>query len=155
MLPGAYRTVTPRPSGVRAGRVLAGGGRLARHGLGGRRRLGTGRRLLLRRRHAELGRLHRGPGGPAPAAGDGQLAEQLDGARVVVAGAALDGSVLQHLDDDLATEVGADDRQRPVIEGADAAGGDVGVLGGEVRTRLAAFAGPRVALLERYLVVAA
>ena len=56
---------------------------------------------------------------------------------------------------DLAADVGAHDRERPVVERADAAGGDVGVLGREVGAHLAALARPRVALLERHLVVVA
>ena len=63
--------------------------------------------------------------------------------------------VREHPLDDLAAEVGADDRERPVVVLADAAGGDVGVLGGEVGAVLAALARPRVALLERHLVVVA
>jgi len=55
----------------------------------------------------------------------------------------------------LPAEVGPDDRQRPVVVLPDPAGGDVGVLGGEVGAHLAAIAGPGVALLERYLVVIA
>ena len=51
--------------------------------------------------------------------------------------------------------VGPDDGEGPVVEGADAAGGDVGVLGGEVRAGLAALPGPGVGLLQRDLVVAA
>ena len=51
--------------------------------------------------------------------------------------------------------LGAQQGKGPVAEGADAAGGDVGVLGREVGAGLAALAGPGVCLLERDLVVAA
>ena len=57
--------------------------------------------------------------------------------------------------DDLAPEVRAHDRQGPVVVLPDAAGGDVGVLGGEVGTGLAPFAGPGVAFLQRHFVVVA
>src|SRR5688500_13003095 len=136
--------------GVRAVATITASGMPRRLGRGGARS-----RLRLGWRHADLGFLYGRPLGPAPAADGGQLAHEGDGAGVVVAGAALDGAVLEHLDEDLAAEVGADDRERPVVEGADAAGGDVGVLGGEVGAGLAPFPGPRVALLERHFVVRA
>src|ERR1700736_5131177 len=99
------------------------------------------RGLRLRGGYAELG------GGnlrvrPASPRDDRQLAQQSDGARVVVSGGDLDRAVLEHLDQDLAAEVGADDGQRPVVERSDPAGGDVGVLGREVGTRLATLTGP-------------
>src|SRR5439155_7959781 len=89
------------------------------------------------------------------AAADGELVEELDGAGVVVAGAGLDEPGSEHAGHDLSSSFGADDGEGPVVEGADAAGGDVGVLGGEVGAELAAGAGPGVALLEGDLVVAA
>src|ERR1700722_3601520 len=98
-----------------------------------------------------------GDGGlpPAAAADDRQLAHQRDGARVVVAGAGLDGAVGQHPVDDVATGVRADDGERPVVEGPDPSGRDIGVLGREVGARLAPLARPGVALLQRDLVVRA
>ena len=64
-------------------------------------------------------------------------------------------AVGEHAVHQLAAGVGAHDGERPVVELADAAGGDVGVLGREVGAHLAALARPRVALLERHLVVVA
>ena len=80
---------------------------------------------------------------------------QRDGAGVVVAGPHLDHAVALHRGHQLAADIGAHDRERPVVERADAAGGDVGVLGREVGAHLAALARPRVAFLQRYLVVRA
>src|SRR5712691_4386020 len=113
---------------------------------------GLGRRGLGRRGRHEARRGDRGLR-PALAAHARKLAQEGDGAGIVVAGPAFDGAVLEHLDQDLAADVGANDRQRPVIERADTTGGDVGVLGREVRARLAAFARPRVAFLQRNLVI--
>ena len=78
-----------------------------------------------------------------------------DRSRIVVAGTGLDRPVGDHPADDLPPEVGADDRERPVVVLADAAGGDVGVLGREVGAVDAALARPGMALLEVDLVVAA
>ena len=83
------------------------------------------------------------------------LCIERDGAGVVVAGTGLDPAVADHAVHQVATDLGAHDGERPVVERADAAGGDVGVLGGEVGAHLAALARPRVALLERHLVVVA
>src|SRR5205085_6967336 len=92
---------------------------------------------------------------PALAALLRQLVHQRDRAGIFVTGTHDDRAVFDHATHDFATEVGAHDRERPVGELADAPGGDVGVLGGEIGTRAAAFARPRVALLEIDLVVAA
>ena len=78
-----------------------------------------------------------------------------DGSGVAVAWTTLDHAVGQHPHDDLAAQFGPHDCQRPVVVLADAPGGDVGVLGGEVRTVVAALSGPGVALLEVDLVVVA
>ena len=93
--------------------------------------------------------------GPALARLGRELVHQRDGAGVVVAGAGLDPAVADHAVHQLAADVGAHDGERPVVERADAAGGDVGVLGREVGAHLAALARPRVALLQRDLVVVA
>ena len=58
------------------------------------------------------------------------------------AGRAMIDAVGDHPVDDLLAELGAHDRERPVVVLADAAGGDVGVLGGEVGAVLAALARP-------------
>src|ERR1700687_1748897 len=71
----------------------------------------SGRCGLLRfwRRHAELGGLDGGPLRPAAPANGRQFPEEGDGAGVVVAGPALNGSILEHLDKDFPAQVGADD----------------------------------------------
>ncbi len=97
-----------------------------------------------------------GRGRPALATLDAELAQQGDGTGVVVVTGTPDqAAVLEHLDEDLTAQLGAYDREGPVGEGADAAGGYVGVLGGEVGAGLAALPGPGMALLEGYLVVVA
>src|SRR5688572_2691971 len=58
-----------------------------------------------------------------------QLVHQLDRAGVVVAGTDFDPAVVLHPVHELAPDVGANDRERPVVERADATGGDVGVFG--------------------------
>ena len=80
---------------------------------------------------------------PPPPADPGQLVQQGDGPGVVVAGPGLDDAVGDHAVEELAALVGADDGERPVVEGADAAGGDVGVLGGEVGARRCILRGSR------------
>ncbi len=62
---------------------------------------------------------------------------------------------LQEFGKDVATVLGPDEGERPVVEGADATGRDVGVLGGEVGARVAPLPGEGVRLLEGDLVVAA
>ena len=93
--------------------------------------------------------------GPAPSGHDRQRAQQLHRHLVLLGGAGDDGAVGDHPLDDLLAELGAHDRERPVVVLADAAGGDVGVLGGEVGAVLAALPRPLVALLEVDLVVRA
>src|SRR3546814_16909977 len=61
-------------------------------------------------------------------------------------------SVALHPVHEVAPDVGAHERERPVVERADAAGGDVGVLGREVGAHLAALTRPLVTLLQRHLV---
>src|SRR5207244_550966 len=100
-----------RPIGVRAVATMTASGmrmsfRMLRSGRG---RCGRGLRL----RRFGLGRRHQsrrldGGLGPALAADAGQLAQQRDRAGIVVAGTALDRAVLEHLDDDLAADVGAE-----------------------------------------------
>src|SRR3954471_298924 len=145
-----------RPIGVRAVSTMTASGiaglLVDSYCLGGCWFFG-GRGLGLGRRH-EAGSLDRRLR-PALAADAGEVAEQGDGAGVVVARPPDQDAVLQHLDDDLPSDRRADDRQRPVVVGADAAGGDVGVLGREVGTQLAALTRPGVALLEVDLVVVA
>ena len=111
-----------RSVGRRGGRVRGGG-------------------LLLGRGHADLGG---GVGAlrPAAAADDRQQAQQLHRLLVLLRGPGDDHTVGDHPADDLFAELGADDGQRPVVVLADAAGGDVGVLGGEVGAALAALPGP-------------
>src|SRR5437588_2810133 len=125
-------------------RVGSGSGRA-----GGRLRSGLGGG---RGNHSGFGD---GGGGPAAAAHARELAKQGDGSGVVVPGTDLDHPVAKHPVHDLAAHVGSDDRQRPVVERADSARADIGVLGREVRAELAALPRPGVALLERHLVVAA
>ena len=100
-----------------------------------------GRGLLLRRRDAD-GRGRVGAGQPAAAADDRQRAQQPHRHLVLLGGAGDDRAVVDHPVDDLLAELGAHDGQRPVVVLADPAGGDVGVLGGEVGAVLAALAGP-------------
>ena len=66
-----------------------------------------------------------------------------------------DRTVGDHPLDHLLAEFGAHDGERPVVVLADAAGGDVGVLGGEVGAARAALTRPLVALLQVDLVVRA
>jgi hypothetical protein len=80
--------------------------------------------------------------GPALAALERQLSQQLDRSRIVVARPGHDDAVVDHPGDHLAAEVGADDGQRPVVVLADASGGDVGVLGRRPRRRSRWSAGP-------------
>src|SRR5213593_73184 len=120
------------------------------------RRLATpSPRLLLGRRDPQLRRLKRRPLRPAPSAHGRELAQQLDGAGVVVARAAEQRAVLEHLDDELPPDRRADDGQCPVVVLADAASRDVGVLGRDVGAGLAPVPRPGVALLQRHLVVGA
>ena len=93
--------------------------------------------------------------GPALARSRRQLVHERDRVGVVVAGAGLDRTVGEHALHELTAGVRAHDRQRPVVVLADAAGGDVGVLGREVGAHLAALTRPLVALLQRHLVVRA
>ena len=89
---------------------------------------------------------------PAPAH-PRELAQERHRVGVVVDRRAhLDRSRRLHGRDQLAALVGANHGERPVRERADAAGRDVGVLGGEVGTVLAALAGPLLRLFERDLV---
>ena len=69
---------------------------------------------------------------PAPSAHLRQLPQEGDGTGVLVTRPGLDGAVGDHRVEELPSLVGAHDGQRPVVEGADAPGGDVGVLGGEI-----------------------
>src|SRR5680860_777034 len=84
-----------------------------------------------------------------------QLVHQRDCIGVVVAGSRLDPAVAQHRVHEVAARLGPHDRERPVVERADAAGRDVGVFGGEVGAMDATLARPGVAFLERDLVVVA
>src|SRR5438270_2454798 len=145
-----------RPIGVRAVSTMtaSGMGTPCSSGGGGFRRLVGGFGLGLGRRH-EAGRLDGGVFRPPLAADAGQLAQEGDGAGVVVARTPDERAVLQHLDDDLPADRRAHDRQRPVVVGTDAARRDVGMLGGEVGAEFAALTRPGVALLERHLVVVA
>ena len=111
------------------GQVGAGSGRRGRGG------------LLLGRRDAD--------GGAGSASFGQRRRDTIDSVRSSFiatssswAGRAIDRAVGDHPVDDLLTELGAHDRERPVVVLADAAGGDVGVLGGEVGAVLAALAGP-------------
>src|SRR2546430_628514 len=81
----------------------------------------------------------------------GQPVPPVERPEVPVGAAPLDPAVPLETFHDLATDVGAYQRERPVVERADAAGRDVSVLGREVRAQLAALASERVALLERDL----
>src|SRR5437870_5620473 len=110
-------------------------------------RAGGGFGAGLGRRWWHHPRLGDGDRGPAPSAYTGQLAEKRDGSGVIVARAHLYDSVTNHPVHDLPTYVGAHDGQRPVVEGADPAGRDVGVLGREVRTELAPLPRPGGPLL--------
>ena len=83
------------------------------------------------------------------------LLSSVDRARVVLDRPRLDHARGLHVVEQLLALLGAQQRERPVAERADAPGRDVGVLGGEVGARGAALAGPGVRLLERDLVVAA
>src|SRR5437588_5368155 len=85
-----------RPIGVRAVSTMTASGMGDSLSLRGCGLFGG---LGLRRRH-EAGRLDGGVLGPALAADPGQLAQEGDGARVVVARASDERAVLQHLDDD-------------------------------------------------------
>src|SRR5262245_27876020 len=67
-----------------------------------------------------------------------QLVHQLDRVGIVIAGTGLDPAVRQHAFHELATGVGADDGERPVVVFADPAGRDVGVFGREVGAEVAA-----------------
>ena len=78
-----------------------------------------------------------------------QLVHQLDARRGRRHRAGLDPTVGDHSLHHLAPGVGAHDRERPVVVLPDAAGGDVGVLRGEVGAALAPLTGPGVALLQR------
>ena len=78
--------------------------------------------------------------------------QQGDRAGVVVAGTGLDEPAVLHRTQQCPALVGAHDDERPVTEGADAAGRDVGVLGGEVGALLAALARVGVRLLQGDLV---
>src|SRR5438876_6282680 len=78
----------------------------------------------------------------------GQLVQQLECPEVLVGAAHVDPAVALETFHDLATDVGAYEGERPVVERADAAGRDVGVLGGEGRAQLAALAGDAGALRE-------
>ena len=69
--------------------------------------------------------------------------------------AGLDRSIGDHALDHLNSEIGAHNRQRPVIVFADTAGGNICVLRREVRAVVAALASPAVAFLEIDLVIGA
>src|SRR6478752_2218672 len=115
----------------------------------------SGRRIIASSRGGEQARCVDRELGPALARPRRELVHQRDGVGVVVAGPGLDPALGEHAVHDLPPDVGADDRERPVVELADPTGRDVGVLGREVRAGLAALTRPRVALLERHLVVVA
>ena len=59
-----------------------------------------------------------------------------------------DGAVLDHSIHHFFAEFGAHHAQGPVVVLADSAGGNVGVLCGEVGAHLASFAGPLMAFLQ-------
>ena len=80
--------------------------------------------------------------------------------RVTAPGVVLDRPGLDHAGrlhvvEELLALLGPQQGERPVPEGADASGGDVGVFGREVGAAGAALPGPGVRLLQRDLVVAA
>src|SRR4051794_33086725 len=84
-----------------------------------------------------------------------ELVHQSDRVGIVVARSDLDDAVGEHAFHQVTPGVGADDRERPVVVLADAAGRDVGMFGREVGAKLAPLACPLVALLQRHLVIVA
>ncbi len=107
--------------------------------------------LFLRWWHADL---HRGFGKvrPSAAAHDTEQTQQLHRFFIGLCRSGNDRTVLDHPVHYFLAEFGTNDAQRPVVVFSDTASGNVGVLGGEVRTHLASFACPLVALLQIDLV---
>src|ERR1035441_8250977 len=89
---------------------------------------------------------------PPLSAHSGQPVQEGDGSRVIVSRTGLHRTVGDHPIEQIPSLVGSYDGQRPIIERADAPGGDVGVLGREVRARLASFASPGLCFFEWDLV---